>query len=44
MRDLNDIMDWVFGDEVGDSDKDVEESYDEVGEEELEKESEDTWN
>ena len=36
-------MDWVFGDEVGDSDKDVEESYDEVGAEELEKESEDTW-
>ena len=26
MRDLDVIMDWVFGDEVGNSDKDVEES------------------
>ena len=36
-------MDWVFGGEVGDSDKDSEESCEEVGKEEPEKESEDTW-
>ena len=42
-RDLDDIMDWVFGGEVGDSDKHSEESCEEVGEEEPEKESEDTW-
>ena len=32
-------MDWVFGGEVGDSDKDSEESCKEIGEEE----SEDIW-
>ena len=36
-------MDWVFGGEIGDSDKDSEESWKEVGEEEPEKESEDIW-
>ena len=42
-RDLDDIMDWIFGGEVGDSNKDSEVSCDEVGEEEPEKESDDTW-
>ena len=42
-RDLNDIMDGISGDEVGDLEKNVKDSCNEVGKEESEKESKDTW-